>query len=1048
MTLASLPLVSKPTVDVVALRAELTRAIAGEVRFDRLDRALYSTDASVYQIVPVGVVIPKTLDDVLATLKICSRLGVPITARGGGTSQAGQSIGPGVILDFSKYLNRVLEINAAERWVRVEPGCVLDELNQQVKTHKLQFAPDISTANRATIGGMVANNSSGTRSLIYGKTIDHVLELKVLLTDGSVMHARPLDDADVEAKCTQQDPEGAGYRVVRRLAAENADEIGRRYPKILRRVGGYNLDCFVPNTSPQRKQGLPLLALRASNPVNLANLVVGSEGTLGIVLEAKLRLVELPKAKALLVVQFRDLLDALAATPPILKHKPAAVEVMDRFILDCTKLNAEATRLRDFIVGDPGAILIIEFYGETVQELLPRLDALEGPLRALDGILHLHRATEAAAQARIWKLRTLALGLSMAEKGDAKAISFVEDTAVDPQRLRDYIDEFLQIIARHGTKAGVYAHASVGCLHVRPIVNLKTVEGVERFQRIADDVADLVLKYGGALSGEHGDGLVRSPYQEKMYGPTLYQAFREIKHTFDPQYLLNPGKIVDAPPLASSLRYGPAYQTPDVPTTFDFSSEGGLTRATELCAGVGECRKKRGGTMCPSYQATCDELHSTRGRANTLRLALTGQLDLLPSPSGRGAGGEGLTDPAVLAALDLCLECKACKSECPTNVDMARLKAEVLDQHHKKHGLPWRNWLFGNVATLSKWGCRLTPWSNWWARSGAGRWLNEKTLGIERGRTPPAFAALPFTSGPLYATSPAASLPEVLLFPDTFMNYHEPELGVATLVLMLGLKNLVIAGLPHSTRRATPAGHVWPDNLRCCGRPMISNGMLDQAVANATHNVERLFPWAAQGLPIIACEPSCILTMKDDYPALLRGELREKAKAVAARCFTFEEFLEQQLAGRASDGRSGSSLARPANERLTFRPGPKRILVQGHCHQRSLVGMGATIDLLKRIPGAEVIDVDAGCCGMAGSFGYEIEHYDISRMVGEQRLFPLIRQADADTVIVAPGFSCRMQIEHFTGRKAVHPATLLQSLLTNNSSPPLSPCTQGERGRG
>lgn len=979
---------NQPAIDVNALRAALMQAITGEVRFDRLDRAIYSTDASVYQIVPLGVVIPKTRGDVIAALKTCAQFGVPITARGGGTSQAGQSIGAGVIVDFSKYLHRVIEINAAEKWARVEPGCVLDDLNQQLKPLGLQFAPDISTANRATIGGMVANNSSGTHSIIYGKTIDHVLELTVLLADGSIIDARPMEEREFEVReC---------FRVVRRLAREHADEIERRYPKILRRVGGYNLDAFVVRDPASAKP----------QAANLAHLFVGSEGTLGIVLEAKLRLVELPKAKALCVVQFDDLLDALGATPAILKHQPAAVEVMDRFILDCTKLNAEASRLRDFLRGDPGAILIIELYGENAPELLPRLDALEVSLRTLHGVTHVHRAADAMAQARIWKLRTLALGLSMAEKGDAKAISFVEDTAVDPRRLRDYIDEFLHIVARHGTKAGVYAHASVGCLHVRPIVDLKTSDGVARFQAIADDIANLVLKYGGALSGEHGDGLVRSPYQEKMYGPILYQAFREIKRTFDPQNLLNPNKIVDAPPLVSSLRYGPAYVTPDVPTTFDFSADGGLTRAAELCAGVGECRKKRGGTMCPSYQATGDELHSTRGRANTLRLAITGQLAACGLAETKSPEGN-VTDPAVLAALDLCLECKACKSECPTNVDMARLKAEVLDQHHKKHGLPWRNWLFGNVATLSYWGCMFAPMSNRWAQSRLGRRLNQSLFGIDARRHPPRFASEPFVRQGTFLDHNNASLPEVLLFADTFMNYHEPAIGLAAAALLQQSHRVFAPGVlnPNSDEKARRI------HLRCCGRPMISNGMLDRAIANAQHNVHWLDHWKGDNTPIVACEPSCILTIKDDYPALLKGEMRAKAKAVAERCVTLEELL--------------------AKSNVTFKPGPKQVLVQAHCHQRSLVGMGPILNLLRRIPGAEVIGLDAGCCGMAGSFGYEVEHYEISRLVGEQRLFPAIRKADPAAVIVAPGFSCRLQIEHFTGRKAVHPATLLQSLINS-----------------
>ncbi len=998
-------------IDVSGLRSALTKTVAGEVRFERLDRALYSTDASVFQIVPLGVVVPKSRADVAATLEAGRRFGVPITARGGGTSQAGQSIGTGIILDFSKYLNKIVEINPAERWVRVEPGCVLDDLNHHVKPHGLLFAPDISTANRATIGGMIANNSSGTHSLIHGKTIDHVLELTVLLADGNVVELRAEEEAVWNLHCRVPTIEGAGRQVVRRLALELGDEIDRRFPKILRRVGGYNLDRFTSAAC-----GLALGP--GAQTCNLCELFVGSEGTLGIVLEAKVRLVEAPKAKALLVMQFNELLDALAATPAILAHKPAAVEVMDRFILDCTRLNPEAARLRDFIEGDPGAILIIEFYGDTTAELPPRLEALEADLRARGFGQHYHRAVEPAAQARIWKLRTLALGLSMAEKGDAKAISFVEDTAVAPEHLRDYIAEFLRVIERHGTKAGVYAHASVGCLHVRPIINLKTEEGVRRFQAIADEVAELVLKYGGALSGEHGDGLVRSPFQEKMFGPALYQAFREIKRTFDPHNLLNPGKIVDAPSLTSNLRYGPAYVTPEVETVFDFSVDGGLTRATELCAGVGECRKTRAGTMCPSYQATRDEQHSTRGRANVLRLALTGQLDVVASRE-RQRPEQALTDPAVRAALDLCLECKACKSECPTNVDMARLKAEVLHRHHEQAGVPWRSWIFGNVARYSKWARRFAPVSNWLARSLWARLWNEMLFGIDSRRTPPAVARNNLVRRYCKEILPQVSAerePDALLFPDTFANYYEPDVGLAAIRTLQAASVHALLGFP--ARLANPPDNdaEWPMTLTCCGRPYISNGMLHEAAKAAEQNVRALFAWHRQiGKPILGCEPSCILTIKDDYPALLRGELREQARTVAANCLTYEEYIDSLLAAKAD---------------FAFRPGPKKVLVQGHCHQRSLVGMTPTLRLLRRIPGAEVIDLDAGCCGMAGSFGYEKEHYEISRLVGEQRLFPALRGADPETVIVAPGFSCRMQIEHFTGRKAVHPAELLLSLLT------------------
>jgi FAD/FMN-containing dehydrogenase/Fe-S oxidoreductase len=1003
MSLVELPVVASGNgtiVDVQAFEKELKQAVTGEVRFDRLSRALYSTDASVYQIVPAGVVLPHSEADVLAVLHTCARFKVPITARGGGTSQAGQCIGPGVVLDCSKHFNRVVEINAAERWVRVQPGCVLDELNAELKVHGLHFPLDISTSNRATLGGMIANNSSGTRSLVYGKTIDHVLELKVALADGTVVVAGPLGEDQWQTKCTQQDLEGAGYRIIDRLAKQHADEIERRFPKLLRRVGGYNLDAF-PVRNPQS-------AIR-----NLAHHFVGSEGTLGIVLEAKLHLVSLPKHRAVLVAQFHDLLDALAATPTILAHGPSAVEVIDRYVLDSTKINPEAARLRDFLQGDPGAILIIEFFSDRSEDLLPKLAAVEVELRGHGHGYHWFQALDPAVQGRIWKLRKLSLGLSMAEKGDAKAMSFVEDTAVAPDRLRDYIAEFLQTIKRHGTSAGVYAHASVGCLHVRPIVNLKTLDGVHQFEAIAADVADLVLKYGGALSGEHGDGLVRSPFQAKMYGPVLYEAFRQIKHTFDPLGILNPGKIVDAPPLATNLRYGPKYMTPQVPTTFDFSADGGVVRAAELCVGVGECRKKREGTMCPSYQATKEEQHSTRGRANVLRLAMTGQLGL-----------EGMTDPAVKEALDLCLECKACKSECPTNVDMARLKAEFLHQWQKKYGVvPWRNRVFGNVATLSRWGCRLSPLSNWMIRSRVVRWLNEKVLGIDRRRLLPKFAAGCLAKTP--SLQDPAQDGDVLLFPDTFARFHDVNIGPAALALLEHAGSNYQIGRFDASRcitlrdrqgdhRRIQVGSEY--QVRCCGRPLMSNGMLDQAVELATANVDGLYEWAELGKPIIACEPSCILTLKDDYPALLKGEPRKKAEVVAAACQTFEEFME--------------SIA----SRVRFRPGPKKILVQPHCHQRSLVGAGPLMNLLRRIPGAEVIDLDAGCCGMAGSFGYEKEHYEISRLVGEQRLFPAIRAAASDTVIVAPGFSCRLQIEHFTGRKAVHPAELLASLLEPQQS--------------
>ncbi len=974
---ARVPQADASKVDAEALRRELESQIEGEVRFDRLTRALYSTDASVYQIEPLGVVVAKSREDVVRAVRICSRFRCPITVRGGGTSQAGQAIGPGLQLDTSKYFHRLLEVNVAERWARVEPGIVLDELNHQLRPHGLQFAPDVSTSNRATIGGMMANNSSGAHSVVYGKTIDHVREQRVVLADGSLAHLRPLAAEELDVACAGETREAAGYRAVRRLAAECAGEIERRYPKILRRVGGYNLDEFV----------------RVDRPFNLTKLMVGSEGTLGLVVEAKLNLVPLPKAKALLVIHFAELLQALAATPVILEQLPAAVEVLDKFVLDHTRENPALESLRDFIQGDPGGVLIVEFWGDSAESLPPQLEALERSLAARGFGYHYHRATDPAAQARIWSLRKAALGLSMAMKGDAKSLSFVEDTAVAPEKLRDYIDRFLQVVRRHGTTAGVYAHASVGCLHVRPVVNLKTEEGVRQFEAIAGDIADLVLEYGGALSAEHGDGLLRSPFIRKMFGPVLYEAFREIKRTFDPLGIFNPGKIVDSPPLVANLRYGPGYQTPDPLTFFDYSDYGGLGRAVEMCSGLGACRKKLEGTMCPSYMATLEEKHTTRGRANALRLAMSGRL-----------GEARLTDQEVLEALDLCLECRACKAECPVGVDMARFKSEFLAGYWARHGASWRARMLGNIHGLSEWASRCAPLSNWLIRSRPARWLNEKMFGMDSRRKPPAWRRQTLARwfrqrNGIPATGDSSA---VVLFNDTFTNFYDPEIGIAAVEL------LEAAGF---------RAQLGPN--RCCGRPLISQGLLAQARDDAEANTALLFPLAEQGSKIVFCEPSCLSAMREDAPSLLRGEAQKKAQAVARACLLLEEFLEQELhAGRA---------------RLAFKSGPRKILLHGHCHQKAMGLLAPAQALLSRVPNCTVMNLDAGCCGMAGSFGYLREHYEISRAIGERRLLPVARTIGKDGVLVAAGTSCRHQVEDFTGVRALHPAVLLRSLLATRA---------------
>lgn len=950
----------------MTLDAALVRDLAAldaELRFDDVSRALYATDASVYEIMPLGVVLPRSREALCGVVRACTRHRCPMTMRGGGTSQAGQAIGSGLIVDTSKYLNAILELNPGERWVRVEPGIVLDELNAQLRPYGLRFAPDVSTANRATIGGMMANNSSGARSIVYGKTIDHVLEQEVVLADGSVAWFRPLDGSALERAMEADTLEGRCYRVVRELAAAHRDEIERRFPKVLRRVGGYNLDEFV----------------RPDRPFNLAKLMVGSEGTLGVVASAKLHLVPLPNAKAVLAIQFHDLLESLAATPLILRHRPSAVEVMDRSILDATKQSAALEALRrSFIEGDPASLLCVEFYADRQEELPPRLAALEADLRAHGfGYRYVH-ALDPAAQARIWSLREAALGLSMATPGDAKSLSFVEDTAVEPERLRDYIERFLAIVTRHGTTAGVYAHASVGCLHVRPVVNLKTEAGVQQFERIAQEVADLVLELGGALSGEHGDGLVRSPFMAKMFGPVLYEAFRTIKRTFDPHGIFNPGKIVDPPPLVANLRFGPRYETRPVRTFFDYAPHRGLAAAVEMCSGLGACRKTLDGTMCPSYMATRDEQHSTRGRANVLRLVMAGRL-----------AESGLGDRGVYDTLDLCLECRACKAECPVGVDVARFKSEFLADYWRRHGTPLSARVLGRAATVACWGSRLAPISNWAGNLDVSRRLTERLLGIDRRRRLPRFVRATLRTR---VGRRDAGTPEALLFVDTFTNHYEPEIGVAALDL------LERAGI-----RVALASN------RCCGRPQISKGLLWEARRLAERNAAALHEAAAAGRPIVFLEPSCLSAIREDAPALLGGEARRQAEVVAGAALLFEEFMERHAA------------------RLALRPGPSRILLHGHCHQKSMGLLAPAKALLGRIPGVSIVDPDAGCCGMAGSFGYH--HYELSRAIGERRLFPAIRDRGEGTVVAAAGTSCRHQIRDFTGVEALHPAVLLRSLV-------------------
>ena len=954
--------------DYREIEAELKKRVEGDIYFDRYSRLLYSTDASIYQIEPIGVVVPRHKGDVQAVVELANKFSVPVLPRGGGTSLAGQTVGHALVLDFSKYMQNVLEVNQEELWCRVQPGLVQDELNAYVRSMGLQFGPDTSTSNRATIGGMIGNNSAGAHSLTYGKTLDHVIELTVLLSDGSEVVLKELSSDALEGKSQANSLEGRVHREVARLAQEHRSEILARYPKIMRRVSGYNLDEFI---KPQ--------------PFNLSRILVGSEGTLGMVVEAKMRLVPKPKWTALDVIHFDDDLEALRASQAILETAPYALESTDKMILNLARGNIVQSQRLGFVQGNPSSLLMVEYAGDTEAQVKEQVYKLEEVRKAQ----HIGYAATLAFKPEevkaVWGVRKAGLGLLLGTKGDKKPIAFVEDTAVAPAKLPEFIKRFREIITRHDAIAGYYGHCSVGCMHIRPLIDLKEASEMKKMVSIADAISDLVLEFNGAMSGEHGDGLARSHFNQKLFGAVLYEAFRQVKRVFDPKNLMNPGKIVDAPAMTESLKISPRYQTWQPETTLDFTGQGGFARAVEMCSGMGECRKKLDGTMCPSYMGTLDEEHSTRGRANALRAVLSGKVPK-----------EEFTGKRLHDVMDLCLECKACKAECPSNVDMAKLKYEFLDHYHRVNGLPLRNRLFGGIERLNRIGSQFAPLSNWVVGSGLNRWLMEKLAGIDRRRPLPQFAGVTFEDW-FDGRKPEGdgAKGEVVLFHDTFNNFNTPNVAVATTRLLERL-----------------GYHVLLVNKRCCGRPMISKGMLGEAKNNAAWNVDQLAEYAERGVPIVGMEPSCLLTLRDEYPDFLRTN---DAKLVARNSFLLEEFLLQERdTGKVS---------------LSFGANGRKALLHGHCHQKALVGTVPTVALLKGA-GFEVSEVDSGCCGMAGSFGFEKEHYDLSLTIGNRRLAPAVKSASAEVEIVAPGISCRQQIEHLTGRKAKHTAEVLWEVLS------------------
>lgn len=943
---------------------ELSDALPGRVLTDRMSQLLYSTDASLYRMVPEAVAIPSSRDELADAIRIAAAHGMPILPRGAGTSLAGQTVIEGLVIDCSRHFRQILEVNPEERWVRVEPGVILDELNDHLRPSGLFFAPDVATGSRANLGGMLGNNSSGMRSLRYGKTVDHVLELKAILSSSETVEFRQFDRTALDRICAGDSTESRLHRAIRGTVAENRDEIAARFPKVMRRVSGYNLDELLDD-----------------DRFNLSRLLVGSEGTLAVLIEARLRLEPLPPSRAVVVLHFRGVMEAIRLVPHLLHFRPTALELLDRYALELARGNASVSGLAArFLQGEPDAVLLVEFSGSR-EEVEDGISELTADQAVGDACFAVTEARDAGLQQAIWQVRKNSLGVMMSIRGDFKPVAFIEDSCVPVESLADYVDDVQRICAGHRRGLMLYAHAGVGVIHLRPILNLKQQEDVAILRSISEEVFRRVVHYGGSWSGEHGDGLARSYKLREFFGERIYAAFRDVKRAFDPGWLMNPGKILDAPPPTDHLRIGPGYRPAFPPTYYRFADEGGLDRAVELCTGVGQCRKLTG-VMCPSYIATRDEEHSTRGRANALRSVLAGDL-----------GPDGFTSERLHQVLDLCLECKACKSECPSNVDMAKMKAEFLAHYYRTHGLPLRKRMLAATRVLAESAGLAPGLANLAVGNPLSRRLLDAIAGVDRRRALPRFAGRTLGSWYRNRYRPDPGRPVVTLLADTFTNFYEPMVGMAAIG--------VLTALGYRVRLMD-----WA----CCGRPLISSGRLDQARREGGQALPGLL--AAEG-PILVLEPSCYATLKDDWPDLM--EDAAAARDLAQRVVSLEEWVV------------GTGVLPRLLEQI--RPHPGRLLFHAHCQQRALTGTEPTLSLLRQIPGADVAEVPAGCCGMAGAFGYEKEHFELSRQIGEQHLLPTVRSASPDTRIVVPGFSCRNQIRHFTVREPVHPAILLAECL-------------------
>ena len=953
-----------------------------EIKTDTLTRRLYATDASLYQEMPEGVSFPKSPEDIREVVLRSAEEGFTITARSAGTSLAGQTTGGGVIMDVSRYMTEITELNPDKRYARVQPGVIRDTLNREAAKFGLQFGPDTATTNRCMLGGMIGNNSCGAFSIKHKTTREHVLEIDAVLSDGSTTVFRALTPNELDAKLKLNNLEGNIYRGIIKLLKENKEKIRKHYPHpdIIRRNTGYPLDvlCEMDPITP------------GGRPFNLAELLCGSEGTLAMTASAKVNLVPLPKHKAIVIPQFRTINDAMVATVEAVKLEPSAVELIDDVILSATEINIEQKKNRFFLDGKPKCILIIQFEGDDHEVQIEKAKKLAKILEESNLSYAQPVFYDDYNMGRVWELRKAGLGLLMGLHKEYPSPTFVEDAAVRVEDLPAYIRDFQQILKKYDTKCVYYAHASVGTIHTRPVIDVTRPEGIETLKNITREAADLIKKYRGAFSGEHGDGRVRAPFLETVLDKEILPILKEVKALWDPDFRFNPGKIVDPKPLDTDLRYSTTYKQPNVETTFNWRQSGSFGAAIEQCNGAGVCRKLpgSGGTMCPSYHATREEKDNTRGRANLFRQLFSTQQ------------ADAFTSEEIKEALDLCLSCKACKSECPANVDMAKMKAEFMHGWHERKGITFGEKFFGRPEKFYPLASALPSVTNFVNSLTPVKWIVEKSIGVDRRRDLPKFAKQTFEKWykKNHTASDRPEKKQVLLLVDIFTNYHEPEIAKSAYQVLshLGYEVLVPG--------------IWPT-----GRPQISKGLLADAKKICTQNIQRLYPFAEREIPIIGLEPSEILTLRDEYKDLCDEPNLSKSEKIAGQTFLWEEFLATELA---------------PEEPQNFGNG-KTVYIHGHCHTKTLASNNPLIQSLKQL-GFNPVELQTGCCGMAGSFGYEKNKYEVSLKIGEQTLFPALRKTGDDELICAPGFSCRHQIADGVQKTAKHPAVIMWDALNGS----------------